>query len=110
VYIFVATGGFLDDYPVEDARRFVEEFGQSFESRHKDVLQAIKQTGDLSEETEATLRTAIEEFRQTFVPTEAGAGSDAAVGETTKPDDVKPDVGWDRMSSADEPDDEGPGA
>jgi F-type H+-transporting ATPase subunit alpha len=125
VYIFVATGGFLDEYPVEDARRFVEEFGQSFESRHKDVLQAIRESGDLSDETEATLRSAIEEFRQTFAPTESAAGSDAAVGETTKPDDVKPDVGWDRMSSADEPaeepasdrpvpdepapDDEGPG-
>jgi F-type H+/Na+-transporting ATPase subunit alpha len=109
VYIFVATGGFLDTYPVEDARRFVEEFGQSFESRHKDVLQTIRQTGDLSDETEATLRSAIEEFRQTFVPTDAAAGSEAAVGETTKPDDVKPDVGWDRMSSADEPEDEGPG-
>jgi F-type H+/Na+-transporting ATPase subunit alpha len=109
VYIFVATGGFLDGYPVEDARRFVEEFGQSFESRHKEVLQTIRQTGDLSEETEATLRSAIEEFRQTFVPTDPTAGSEAAVGETTKPDDVKPDVGWDRMSSADEPDDEDPG-
>jgi len=103
VYIFVATGGFLDEYPVEDARRFVEEFGQSFESRHKDVLQTIRESGDLSDETEATLRSAIEEFGQTFAPTEAAAGSDAAVGETTKPDDVKPDVGWDRMSSADEP-------
>jgi F-type H+-transporting ATPase subunit alpha len=103
VYIFVATGGFLDEYPVEDARRFVEEFGQSFESRHKDVLQTISQTGDLSDETEATLRSAIEEFRQTFVPTDADAGSEAAVGETTPPDQVKPDVGWDRMSSVDEP-------
>jgi F-type H+-transporting ATPase subunit alpha len=103
VYIFVATGGFLDEYPVEDARRFVEEFGQSFESRHKDVLQTIRESGDLSDDTEATLRSAIEEFGQTFAPTEAAAGSDAAVGETTKPDDVKPDVGWDRMSSADEP-------
>ncbi len=103
VYIFVATGGFLDGYPVEDASRFVEDFGQSFESRHADVLQAIRQTGELSEETEATLRSAIEEFRQTFVPTQAAAGSDAAVGDTTPPDEVKPDVGWDRMSSADEP-------
>ncbi len=103
VYIFVATGGFLDEYPVEDARRFVEEFGQSFESRHKDVLQTIRESGDLSDETEATLRSAIEEFGQTFVPTEAAAGSDAAVGETTPPDEVKRDIGWDRMSSADEP-------
>jgi F-type H+-transporting ATPase subunit alpha len=110
VYIFVATGGFLDEYPVEDARRFVEEFGQSFESRHKDVLQTISQTGDLSDETEATLRSAIEEFRQTFVPTDADAGSEAAVGETTPPDQVKPDVGWDRMSSADEPGADEPGA
>jgi F-type H+-transporting ATPase subunit alpha len=109
VYVFVATGGFLDEYPVEDARRFVEEFGQSFESRHKDVLETIRQTGDLSDETEATLRSAIEEFRQTFVPTQAVPGSDAAVGDTTPPDEVKPDVGWDRMSSADDPGADEPG-
>jgi F-type H+-transporting ATPase subunit alpha len=109
VYVFVATGGFLDEYPVEDARRFVEEFGQSFESRHKDVLETIRQTGDLSDETEATLRSAIEEFGQTFVPTQAAAGSDAAVGDTTPPDEAKPDVGWGRMSSADEPGADEPG-
>ncbi len=31
-----------------------------------------------------------------------GRGSEAALGETTPPDEVKPDVGWDRMSSVDD--------
>jgi hypothetical protein len=37
-----------------------------------------------------------------FRPTEAGPGSEAGLGEGTPPDEVKPDVGWDRMSSVDE--------
>ncbi len=58
--------------------------------------------GDLSDETEATLKTALEAFVQSFAPTEHGPGSEAALGETTPPDEVKPDVGWDRMSSVHE--------
>ncbi|HEU4354086.1 MAG TPA: F0F1 ATP synthase subunit alpha, partial [Actinomycetota bacterium] len=33
IAIWVATGGHLDDYPVQDARRFVEEFGGYVETR-----------------------------------------------------------------------------
>jgi hypothetical protein len=36
------------------------------------------------------------------VPTTAEAGAEAGKGETTPPDEVKEDVGWDRMSSVDE--------
>ena len=51
----------------------------------------------------AALDAAIEAYAATFVPTEAGPGSEAALGETTPPDEVKPDVGWDRMSSDEQP-------
>jgi F-type H+-transporting ATPase subunit alpha len=102
VSIFVATGGHLDGYPVEDASRFVEEFADFLEVRHGDVLRAIRDTGDLSDETDAALNAAVEEFRGTFAPTTEGEGSDAAAGPGTPRDAVKPDVGWDRMSSADD--------
>ena len=62
----------------------------------------IRETGDLSEDHEATLRSALEAFGQMFQPSSGGPGSEAGLGAGTPPDDVKPDVGWDRMSSADE--------
>nr|MBA3739142.1 hypothetical protein [Actinomycetota bacterium] len=36
----------------------------------------------------------------------AAAGSEAGRGAGTPPDEVKPDVGWDRMSSVDDDDEE----
>ena len=102
VAIYTVTGGYMDDYPVEDAKRFVEEFATYVETRSPEVFAAIRDTGDLSEETETTLKAAIEAFQATFAPTETGPGSEAALGETTPPDEVKPDVGWERMSSVDE--------
>ncbi len=102
VYIYVATSGALDEYPVEDAKLFCQEFVTYLEARSGEVLSTIAETGKLEDDTAAQLDTAIEDFKQTFAPTEAAAGSDAAIGETTAPDEVKPDVGWDRMSSADD--------
>jgi F-type H+-transporting ATPase subunit alpha len=102
VYVFVATGGALDELPVEDAKRFCREFVTYLEARGGDVLTAIRETGELSEDTEARLKSALDEFSQAFAPTQAVAGTEAAIGETTPPDEVKPDVGWDRLSSADE--------
>ena len=92
----------MDDYPVEDAKRFVQEFATFLEIRATLRSTAIRDTGDLSDETEETLKAAIAAFHEVFAPTETGPGSEAALGETTPPDEVKPDVGWDRMSSVDE--------
>jgi F-type H+/Na+-transporting ATPase subunit alpha len=106
VAIYAVTSGSMDDYPVDDAKRFVEELITYIESRNPEVLTAIRDTGDLSDETEATLKGAIEAFRQGFVSSTAAAGSEAALGRTTPADEVRPDIGWDRMSSADEEDGE----
>jgi F-type H+-transporting ATPase subunit alpha len=102
VQVYAVTGGYMDDYPVEDAKRFATEFCEYLEARHPDVFTAIRDTGDLSDETEATLKAALESFGQTFQPTQTGPGSESGLGETTPPDEVKPDVGWDRMSSVEE--------
>jgi F-type H+-transporting ATPase subunit alpha len=102
VQIYAVTGGYMDGAPVEDAKRFAIEFGDYLDARHPEVLSSIRDTGDLSEEAEATLKAALDAFVLTFVPTAHGPGSAAALGETTPPDEVKPDVGWDRMSSVDE--------
>ena len=102
VAIYVVTGGYLDDYPVEDAKRFVTSFNDYLETRHTAIPSAIRESGDLSDESEAALKDAIGEFAATFVPTSGAPGSESGIGATSPPDEVKPDIGWDRMSSVDE--------
>ena len=105
--IWTVTNGHLDPYPVEDARRFVDGFIEYVEARHAEVLAAIRDVGKLDDDTLATLGTAVADYAQSFVATGAGEGSESGIGRTTPTDPVKPDVGWDRMSSADD-DDEAP--
>jgi F-type H+-transporting ATPase subunit alpha len=102
VQIYAVTGGYMDDFPLGDAKRFAIEFSEYLDTRHPEVVSAIRETGDLSDEHEATLKAALEAFAQTFAPTGSGPGSGVALGQPTPPDDVKPDVGWDRMSSVEE--------
>jgi len=100
--IYTATSGALDEYPVGDAKRFMDGFLSYVDTRHADVTGTIRTTGELSDASEATIKEALEAYKATFVPTGAGAGSESALGETTPPDEVKPDVGWDRMSSVED--------
>jgi F-type H+-transporting ATPase subunit alpha len=101
VAIWVGTGGYLDAFPVDDAERFVEEFTDHLAAR-TDVLDTIRETGELSDEIEATLKQTMDDFAQAFAPSEAGPGSEAAAGQGAPPDQVRPDMGWDRLSSVDE--------
>ena len=106
VAIWVGTGGYLDDLPVADATRFVEGFTDQLAAR-TDVLDTIRETGDLPDETVQALTTAVEDFKAGFVPAGGGAGSEVAVGEGAARDALREDVGWDRLSSHD--DEHGPG-
>jgi F-type H+/Na+-transporting ATPase subunit alpha len=106
VAIYAVTGGFLDEYPVHDAKRFVEDFLAYLEARNPEVFTQIRDSGDLSDETEGTIKAALEDFRSAFAPTGEGPGSGSALGVGTPPDEVRPDVGWDRMSSVDEDSDQ----
>ena len=98
VAIWVATSGYLDQLPVGDAKRFVDEFTEQLASR-TDVLETIRTTGDLPEEAETTMKQTLEDFRTAFAPTEAGPGSAAAAGVGAARDALREDVGWDRLSS-----------
>jgi F-type H+-transporting ATPase subunit alpha len=89
VHIWVATGGHLDAYPVEDARRFVEEFSDYLETRKPEILEGIRTTGDLSDEAESALREAVEAFKRGFAPSTPGAES----GEPPARE-----IGWERLS------------
>ncbi len=102
VQVYAVTGGYMDDYPARDAKRFATGFCEFLDARHPEVSAGIRDAGEMSDEAEATLRAALVDFQASFRPSETGPGSGSALGETTPPDEVKPDVGWDRMSSVDE--------
>ena len=74
--IFAVTNGYLDPYGVDDARRFVNELLMYLDTRSAEVLTAIRDTGDLSAETESSLRGAIETFAQSFMATSHEASPD----------------------------------
>src|SRR3954452_5828588 len=52
IFVYTATSGSLDDLPVEDARRFVEELATFLDTRHAEIPRTIRETGALTEETE----------------------------------------------------------
>ena len=66
VVIFAGTQGFLDKLPVADIARFEEELLRTFHEKHADVLTAIRETGALSDETNAKLREGVEAFAKSF--------------------------------------------
>jgi F-type H+-transporting ATPase subunit alpha len=66
VVVWAGTEGFLDDVPVEDVARFEEEFLDSVQRNHQGIYDAIRETGELSDDTTTALKDAIDEFRQGF--------------------------------------------
>src|SRR5215471_16307463 len=71
VSVWAGTGGYLDDVPVDAVRRFEDEFLDYLQRSHDGVYASIRETGQLGEDTAATLKDAIEEFRRGF---EVGGG------------------------------------
>jgi F-type H+-transporting ATPase subunit alpha len=61
--IWVATNGFLDDVPVEQAREFETEFLQNLRTAHPDLLNRIATEQALSDDLIAALRTAAQNFK-----------------------------------------------
>jgi hypothetical protein len=94
--VYAVTNGHLDDIPVADCKRFEKEFLQYMETRHADVAKHISAEGTLPEKIEKKLQEAIGAFKKQFTPTEKAAGAGGVVGGGPI-DQLKPDVGWDRV-------------
>ncbi len=62
--IYAVTNGYLDDVPVDKVRAWELEFHRFMESAHPEILEAIMRDKALSDETVATLRAALDEFKQ----------------------------------------------
>jgi F-type H+-transporting ATPase subunit alpha len=77
VSVWAGTGGYLDDVPIGDVRRFEDEFLDDLQRSHEGVYASIRETGELNDDTATVLKDAIEEFRRGFEVSGGGTlGSD----------------------------------
>jgi F-type H+-transporting ATPase subunit alpha len=65
--IFAATNGYLEPYPVTEARRYEKELYTFLETRHPDLLKQIAEKKDIKGELTDKLKAALQEFAGTFV-------------------------------------------
>jgi F-type H+/Na+-transporting ATPase subunit alpha len=66
VSIWAGTTGQLDDVPIEDVRRFESEFLDYLRRDQAGILTTIRETRDLTDDTIAALKEAVDRFRRTF--------------------------------------------
>ncbi len=66
IIIFVATNKYLLDIPVEDITRFESELFEFLDTKYSEIPSSIAAEKVISEETEAKLRKAVEEFKAQF--------------------------------------------
>jgi F-type H+-transporting ATPase subunit alpha len=65
VALWVGNEGYLDAIPVNQVPRFQEELREHLRAEES-IYKAIRESGDLSDETEQTLRAEVEKFAKTF--------------------------------------------
>jgi F-type H+/Na+-transporting ATPase subunit alpha len=82
VSVWAGTGGYLDDVPVGDVRRFETEFLDYLQRSHDGVYASIRETGELNDDTATVLKDAIGEFRRGF---EIGGGEMLVSGDGEEP-------------------------
>ncbi|RKY94538.1 MAG: F0F1 ATP synthase subunit alpha, partial [Ignavibacteriae bacterium] len=66
VSVYLGTNEFLSDIPILDIKRFEKEILEFIEVKYNDIFESIKKEKVLSEETEAKLKKAAEEFLNVF--------------------------------------------
>jgi len=66
VSIYCGVRGYLDELKVGDIGRFERQLLDHMRAENADVLQAIREEGDLSDETDAKLKAIVEGFVKAF--------------------------------------------
>ncbi len=65
--LFAGTTGLLDEIPLEEIKRFEKELFRFVDNNYPRIAQVIKESADLGDDIESELRSAIEEFKKTFL-------------------------------------------
>jgi F-type H+/Na+-transporting ATPase subunit alpha len=66
VSVWAGTNGYLDDVPVADIGRFESQFLEQLARTQGGLLDGIRETGELSDDTVVALKDAIDDFRRGF--------------------------------------------
>ena len=66
IMIFAGTKGFLDDVAVGSVTKFEAELYPFMEAKHAGVIDSIKENKKITDENEADLRNALEDFKESF--------------------------------------------
>ena len=66
VVIYAGVNGYLDKLPVSEVGRFEQEFLRNIRSSHAEILDAIRNEKQISNDTEAKLKSAVESFSKAF--------------------------------------------
>ena len=64
--IYAGTQGYLDDIETSQVGHFEREFLRKMRGDHADILTTIRDTGKLDEETEAKLKSILDDFSKSF--------------------------------------------
>ena len=76
--IFAANEGYFDKLEVSQIKAFELGLYAFFDSRQKDILDEIKTKRELSDDLRKRLRSAIDEYQQTFAASQGAAAHGAA--------------------------------
>lgn len=68
--IYAATNGYLDVVPESDVKRYEKEFVEFLRTKHKNVLDLVREQKKLNDDVKTALVTALDEFKAVFKPTE----------------------------------------
>ncbi|MPZ87639.1 MAG: F0F1 ATP synthase subunit alpha [Nitriliruptorales bacterium] len=104
--IWAVTNGKLDDVPVEDARRFEAELREFLTGRHADLIDEVAGDGLLDDARTERLEKAIDDFKQTFRPSQQVAEEDHVTMEaldTLRDDEAPPNPDGGQPRPEDEP-------
>ena len=64
--IFLGTKGYMDSIPIVDIKRFEKEAVEYFEVQHNNIFETLKKEKQISDELEARIKKAAEEFINVF--------------------------------------------
>ncbi len=68
--IWAATNGYLDTFPEADVKRFEKEVVEFLNAKYSKILNSIRDKKQLDDEIKRDLKTALEEFKAIFRPTQ----------------------------------------
>ena len=68
--LFAGANGYLDEWPAESVSDYEAQMLEFMGTKHSDLLQEIKDQGDISDDLVEKMKKALDEFKGVFQPAE----------------------------------------